>query len=234
MEFGILKSKIEKKLEESYSQKQLNSEIKKFKKFVVENTEISKAFHLYNELSAVKNFDKSFAEDFVNECVDLYSRISFDKNSISTLEEWVKDIKTENIYKDIDVVLTKNTLVIENIINSKKRIIENLSQTDKKTETVNLPIEKIYEVAQENLKKYLSELNESDLSQIKKYLTLSESELQKRYDVLSEMVIEKLENMSQTSDRETTNKITETINKIKADKVSSINLLKLKTLNENL
>jgi CBS domain containing-hemolysin-like protein len=69
---------------------------------------------------------------------------------------------------------------------------------------------------------------------VKKYLTLPKDEISKRYDVLSELVIEKLENMLSESDKETNEKITETINKIKNDTVDSISLIKLKTLNENL
>jgi hypothetical protein len=234
MEFGLLKSKIEKKLIESYSNKTFNSEIKNFNTYVLNNKDVSKIYYIYNKLSESKDFEISFAEDFVNECIDLYSRVKVNKKSIVILESWLKDVKTNNNYKDIDVILEKNTLVVENILNAKKRIISNLSTKGIKIESINLPIEKIYEVAKDNLKKYLSELNESDLTQIKKYLTLSESELQKRYDVLSEMVIEKLDLISNDSDKETKDKITETISKIKNDKVDSVNLMKLKSLNETL
>lgn len=234
MEFGIIKSKIEKKLEDAYSQNKLNSEIKNFKKFVLENEGIRKAYHIYNELSATKSFEKTFAEDFVNECIDLYSRISFDKKTISLIENWVKEVKVQNQYKDIDTVLAKNTLVIENILNSKKRIVSQLTKKDAKSEMVNLPLEKIYEVAQQNLKNYLTSLEESDLNQIKKYLTLTEEEVKKRFDVFSEMVIEKLESIQSSSDEETKKKISETIEKIKTEEVNSVNLLKLKTLNESL
>ena len=80
----------------------------------------------------------------------------------------------------------------------------------------------------------LSELNESELSQVKKYLTLPQSEVNKRFEVLSEMVIEKLETMLVESDDETKIKINQTIDKIKSEKVDSMTLIKLKTLNENL
>lgn len=234
MKFGILKSKIERKIEQSYLNNDFNRELKNFKKFVLENSEIRRAYHIYNELSTSKNFEKSFAEDFVNECIDLFGRIKFNKDSISLLENWVKDIKTENQYKDIDVVLEKNTLVIENIVQSKRRLVENLSLPKEKTDSPNVPIKRIYEIAKDNLKNYLSELNESDLNQINKYLTLSESEIQKRYDILSEMVIEKLEKMIPNSEKEISEKITETIEKIKKERVEPISLLKLKNLNESL
>lgn len=234
MEFGIFKSKIEYKLSKAYSDNTLSEEIKTFKKLVLNNPNVSKAYHIYNELSKNKGFEKKFAEDFVNECVDLYSKIKITKKSLSQINEWTKDINCENSYKEIDTVLTKNTIVIENIINSKNLIINNLMSTVTKTNIVNLPIEKIVEVANSNLKNYLSELNESELSQVKKYLTLPSKEVVKRYEVLSEMVIEKLETMLVESDDETKVKINQTINKIKSEKIDSISLIKLKTLNENL
>jgi len=234
MEFGILKSKIEKKLTESYSNNSFNKEIKTFKDVVLNNDSISKAYHIYNEISKSKGFEKKFAEDYVNECIDIFNRLNFSKKSIFLLESWVSNVKCENHYKDIDTIFNKSTLVIENIIESKNKIISNLTIKESTSELVNIPLEKIVEVANENLKNYLSDLNESELNQVKKYLTLPKDEISKRYDVLSELVIEKLENMLSESDKETNEKITETISKIKNDTVDSISLIKLKTLNENL
>lgn len=234
MEFGILKSKIEEKLSRAYTLGTLNEELKKFKKIVLRNPQVSKAYHIYNELSKNKGYDKKFAEDFVNECIDLYSKIQIKETSISQIKNWTKDIVCENNYKEIDTVLGKNTLIIENIINCKNNIVNKLSSKEVKSNIVNLPIEKIVEVANQNLKNYLSELNESELSQVKKYLTLPKDEVVKRYEVLSEMVVEKLETMVENSDEETKFKINQTIQKIKSDNIDSISLIKLKTLNESL
>jgi hypothetical protein len=195
MEFGILKSKIEKKLTESYSKNDFNKEIKTFRDVVLKNDGISRAYHIYNEISKSKGFDKKFAEDYVNECIDIFNRIKFSKKSISLLESWVGGTKCENQYKDIDTIFNKSTLVIENIIESKNKIISNLTTKEFTTELINIPLEKIVEVANENLKNYLTDLNESELNQVKKYLTLPKNEISKRYEVLSELVIEKLENM---------------------------------------
>jgi hypothetical protein len=234
MEFGILKSKIEKKLTESYSKNSFNKEIKTFRDVVLKNDGISRAYHIYNEISKSKGFDKKFAEDYVNECIDIFNRIKFSKKSISLLESWVSGTKCENQYKDIDTIFNKSTLVIENIIESKNKIISNLTTKESTTELINIPLEKIVEVANENLKNYLTDLNESELNQVKKYLTLPKNEISKRYEVLSELVIEKLENMLNESDVETKERISETISKIKNDTIDSISLIKLKTLNENL
>lgn len=234
MEFGLLKSKIETKLVESYKKDSFNTEIKLFKRLVLENKEVSKMFYLYDELSKEKGYEKSFADDYLDECLSLIERISIDKKAISLIESWVKDVKSENYYKDIDTVVTKNTVVIENIINSKNNIISLLSSKKDKSDIINVPYETMVEVANNTLKNYLENISESELKEIKKYSTLPQSELDKRYEVVSEMVIEKLEKLSNTSDQTTKSKITETIEKIKTEKVDSVSLFKLKSLNETL
>jgi hypothetical protein len=234
MEFGLLKSKIETKLVESYKKNSFNTEIKLFKKLVLENKEVSKMFHLYDELSKVKGYEKSFANDYLTECLDLIERISIDKKSISLLERWVKGVTCENLYKDIDTVVNKNTVVVENIINSKNNIISLLTTNKNQADVINIPYDTMVEVAKKTLKNYLENISESELKEIKKYSTLSKSELNKRYDVVSEMVIEKLDKLSINSDSETKSKITETIERIKNEKVDSVALFKLKSLNETL
>jgi hypothetical protein len=234
MEFGLLKTKIEVKLNEAYSKNEFKKEMKNFKRFVMENNELNRMYYIYDELSKEKGFDKEFAEDYLSECIDLYGRIKVDKNSIMVLENWLHDIVCENQYVDIDVALGKNTVIIENIINSKRNIISKLISKKEVKESVNISMDSLYNVAESTLKDYLSELNESDLSKLNTYLTLSESELKSKYDILSELAVDKLEKLKTGSDSETAQKIDETISKIKTDNVNSISLLKLKSLNENL
>ena len=56
MKFGLLKSKIEKNLLESYSKGKLAEEIKIFKKLVLENKTLSRLYYLYDELNSNKGF----------------------------------------------------------------------------------------------------------------------------------------------------------------------------------
>lgn len=234
MEFGLLKSKIEKKLAESYINKTLNKEIKTFKKLVLEDKELSKLYHLYNELSKEKGFKESFAEDFLDESVSLYSLVKINPKKISKLENWVKGVQCENQYKDIDTVFSKNTFIVENIVLAKNNIISRLTKNENKPEVINIPLEKMVEVANSTLKNYLSNLNESELKEIQKYSGLNQSELDKRYEVLSEIVIEKLEKLSEGSELDVKSRIQETIDKIKKDNINSLSLVKLKGLNESL
>jgi hypothetical protein len=220
MEFGLLKSKIENILVESYNNGTFNK--------------VRMSYHLYEELSKEKGFIKEFAEDYLDECINLYSQNTINKTSLKKLNEWVKNVKCENNYSDIDTVLSKNTFIIENIIKEKQNIVKRLTSKKVEVEQVNLPLEKMVEVANNTLSNYLTTLNEEDLATIKKYSTLSKDELSKRYEVLSEMVIEKLEKLTKTSEKEVVSQINETISKIKNDKIDSVSLIKLKTLNESL
>ena len=234
MEFGVIKSKIETKLIESYKQNKFNTDIKTFNKLVLEDKEVSKMFFLYDELSKEKGYLDNFANDYLSECVELIERISISKKSISLIESWVKGVKCPNHYKDIDTVVYKNTIIVEDIINSKNRILSNLTSKKNVTETIKVSYKTMVEVANKTLKTYLDDINESDLKEIEKYTSLSQSDLDKRYDVVSEMVIDKLETLSSNSDLQTKTKINETIEKIKTDKVDSVSLFKLKSLNETL
>ena len=123
MEFGLIKSKIEKKLTESYSNNTFNSEIKKFNNLVLESSDVKKAYYVYDELSKEKGFDKNFAEEYLDECIELFNKIKISKKELSLLENWISNIKCKNKYKDIDSVLNKNTFIIENILSSKKSIV---------------------------------------------------------------------------------------------------------------
>jgi hypothetical protein len=234
MEFGLLKSKIESKLIESYNNKNFDSELKTFKKLVLENTETKKLYYLYDVLSSNKGYQESFAEDYVNECVNLYKNIKINSNVLKQLNKWTENVVVENQYKDIDMVLFKNTMNVESILESKQRVIKTLSIIKEESEVINISMDKMVEVANNTVKNYLSTIDESEQKEIKKYISLPQSEIQKRYEVLSEMVIEKLEVMSESSEPEVLSKINETIEKIKSEKINVVSLVKLKNLTENL
>jgi len=234
MEFGLLKSKIESKLIESYNNKNFDSELKTFKKLVLENTETKKLYYLYDVLSSNKGFQESFAEDYINECVNLYKNIKINSNVLKQLNKWTENVVVENEYKDIDLVLFKNTMNIESILESKQRVIKTLSTQKEESEVINISMDKMVEVANNTVRDYLSTIDEAEQKEIKKYISLPQSEIQKRYEVLSEMAIEKLEVMSESSEPEVKSKINETIEKIKSEKIDVVSLVKLKNLTENL
>jgi DNA-binding transcriptional regulator YiaG len=124
--------------------------------------------------------------------------------------------------------------LIEERIKSKNQILENLKSKKEDKNLINIPMEKMIEIANKNLNNHLSQLSESEVEQIKKYTSLSKDELSKRYEVISEMVFEKLETLSKSSDNETKQRINETVKRIKTQDINTLSFIKLKSLNETL
>ena len=75
MKIGVLKSRVEKLLSESYGKGTFKEEIKNFNRNVLSNKNISKLFFLYDELSTNKGYDQKLAEDFVFESITMFENI---------------------------------------------------------------------------------------------------------------------------------------------------------------
>ena len=76
---------------------------------------------------------------------------------------WVSDIKTKNIYEDIDNVFSNNLLTLENKIKSKNILIENLKKKDENNDELkNISINQMVQIVNKTVKNYLSSLNENE------------------------------------------------------------------------
>ena len=107
MKFGILKSKIEKCLVESYNNNTFKDNIFIFNELVKKNKNISKIYYLYDELSSKKGLNESVANDFINESITIYEN-TINKISKKNLEEisiWVGKVEAKNNYEEIDLSL---------------------------------------------------------------------------------------------------------------------------------
>ena len=113
--FGILKSKIENVLLESYNNGTFKQEIKNFKKLVLENKNISKIFYMYDELNSPKALSESYVSDYINECITIYENTvnKISTSEIKKLNEWVKDSKSNDSYDNIDKLFSRDVLTIE-------------------------------------------------------------------------------------------------------------------------
>ena len=115
MKVGILKSKIEKKLVDSYKTNELNENLRVFKKLVLENKKISNLFFIYDEMSSKKGFgNKEKANDFINECVKIYET-NYNKVSVKEwkkLMSWVGKTDVENQYNGLDIFFNSDILQI--------------------------------------------------------------------------------------------------------------------------
>ena len=238
MKFGIIKSKIDFVLSESFkNEKHFKQEIQLFKKNILENKNLTKLFYLYDELSSKKNVDKNIVNDYINECVIIYENAINKINplDIKKVNDWLVGLKVENKYENIDSLLSNDLLTIEHKIKSRKIISESLTKNDKPDkEIINLPISSMLNLANKTINDYIENLNESDKKQLVKLFSTDERDLLGHYNIIKEEVIDKLTNHKNNSDTETSNKIDETINRVKNEKFDRLNYVKLKGLNEKL
>jgi hypothetical protein len=237
MKFGIIKSKIEKLLTESYSTNKFKSEMKTFKILVLENKNINKLFYLYDELNNNKGMSENIVNDYINECITIYENTinKISKKDISLLKTWISDVKSENTYEKIDSLFDSNILTIENKITNRKLIAESLSKPQPKSnDIINLPISSMVNLANKTINNYIENLNESDKQELIIFLNTDKKDMENSYQEIKENVLNKLNNISINSDLETKQKIEESINKIKVEKFDKLNFFRLKSLNENI
>ena len=238
IKFGILKSKVENVLLESYKNDTFKTEIQNFKKLVLENKNINKIFFLYDDLSSDKGLNESVINDYINECITIYENTinKIKQSDIDNLKKWVGNTKVENIYESIDNLFSTDILTIESRINSKKLISESLKKQPKKVqETVNVPLTSMVNIANKTISTYIQNLEESDRKELTDLLTTSDEELQTSYETIKENVISKLTQMKlNESDSTTKETINETISKVSSEKYDKLTYFKLKSLNENL
>ena len=238
MKFGILKSKIENVLLESYKHGTFKEELKTFDKLVLKNKSISKLFYLYDDLTSNKGLNESIVDEYINESIKLFENTinkltESDFNKIST---WVKNDKTDNKYEMVDSLFSAGILTIESRIKSKKLISESLSkQPIKEEEVVNIPISSMISMANNTISKFVDNLNESEKKEFNRLLSIDDSELNPKYTTIKESVVDKLNTMyNQNHDHSTRKAINETIEKLSTEKYDKLNYYKLKSLYENL
>jgi hypothetical protein len=238
MKFGVLKSKIDYVLSESFkNEEHFKEEVKLFKKNILENKTLSKLFYLYDELNSKKGVDKNIVNDYINESVTVYENLinKLKRKDLINVNQWLLGVKVDNSYEHIDNLFSTDILKLENKIQSKKIIAESLTQKLKENkELINIPISSMIKLANKTIKNFVEGLNESDKQELIKLLSEDDNTLESRYNVIKEEVIGKLTNHKMNSDSETSYKIEETITKIKQDKFDKLSFYKLNNLNNNL
>lgn len=238
MKFGLLKSKIEKTLEESYKKNSFKDTLFIFKELVLENKNISKLYYLYDELSSNKALNESTANELLNQSIVVYENTinKISKKNLEELNLWVGHIKSKNNYTDLDNLFSNSVLTLENKVKSKKIILENLKKVPEKIETVkNLPVEKLVSVANKTLHNFINSLNEESKKTLTKILSEDENKLKLKYELLKEDVVDKLENIKKDeSDTEVLKTIEETLNRLQNENFDRISFFKLQELNRNI
>lgn len=235
MEFGLIKSKIEKRLYESYLDDSFKNDLFIFNELVLKNKEVSKLFSLYSDLAQNRGYDNGFATEFIKESIDEIKKIKPSKNSISEINMWLSTTKVNNEYVDIDNLVSNKVISVEEKIKSKNNILETLMVKAPVLESLdNVSVGQLVNVANKTIKNYLDTLSEANKVELKNILTESDDKLEIKYDVIKENTIEKLESLKSDSDPEVLDRINETLNRLNLEKYNKLNYFKLKELNKNL
>jgi hypothetical protein len=239
MKFGILKSKIENVLLESYKDGSLKTELKTFKKLVLENKDINRLYYIYDDLTSNKGLSTEVAGDYINEMVTLYENTvnKIVPADLKKIKDWVNNSSVvENSYEVIDNLLSSGVLNLESKISSKKIITETITKkpvTEK--EVVKVPLSTMVTMANKTIKNFIDDLNESEKKEFNELLSIEDSELEPKYSTIKESVVEKLQTIyNQNHEKSTRQSITETIEKISTEKYDKLNYYKLKNLHDNL
>jgi hypothetical protein len=238
MKFGIIKSKIDKILLESFSNKEeFKKQMKNFQEYILENKSLTKLFWIYDELKTKRNVDSSIVNDYLNESINSYKTIQskIQTKDLTKLNSWLSDVNVENNYTDIDNLFSESVLNIEEKIKSKKVISESLKKKSiTESEVINIPIGTMVNIANKTINTYINNLNEEDKSKLINFLSSDSKEMEQQYKVIKEEVISKLTKIQKNSDTETSNKIDESIGKISTEKFDKLNLFRLKELNNSI
>ncbi len=241
--FGYIKTKIEKVFSKGHYDKDFKKNIKGFKKYVLEQKSIAKAYFLYDELSSPKGLSESVVDDYISESFEhLKNIIDTNKKKIQELGEWIDSVLEENVnneYEDIDKqVYTKNVVKnLESLIESKQRIKKNLMTTKVVGENVsiNIPLSSMLKIATNTFNKEFENLSESEKKEFKHLTSLKGKKLTEEINNVKNSVIKKLtKNLNESKESDLSEKIQSTINKINESKNTIFSLYKLQQLNKGL
>ena len=236
MKFGLYKTAIEKKLVNSFVSENLTKDMKKFKDLVLKSEETKTLFFIYDKLNENLGLDKESANVLVDEIIKETKDIIIPNSHLEKLNVWLKDELSESNYSHIDQILNGGIKKIEDRVESRKIVVENLMKEKQiKKTTPKLPISSLKNIANSVASKYLSNLDESTQKEVVSLLKENEEVLEKRFNEEKEQVISKLNSLieSETED-ETKKKINETKEKISSTNFSVNELIKIKELNSHL
>ena len=241
VKFGILKTKIETLLLESYSNNTFKNEIKTFNKLVLGNKNISKLFYLYDELNSNKGLSESIAKEFVFESITLYENLinKVQNKDIKLITDWVSKTKVNNQYEHIDNLLGRSddVLNLETKIKNKKIIVENLQKEPycENNTNINIPINSMLNIANKTYSEYINNLTESEQKEVIGLLRMDESTLERTFNELRDDAIVRLTILTvNEGDESVRNTINETIDNIKIKTPDRLELVKLRSLIDKL
>jgi hypothetical protein len=233
MTFGQIKSIIENNLLESYKNEQeFKKSLKEFKHNVLNNKNMSKLYSLYDQLTTPQGLTEADAKDFLEEGITLIQKLV---STIKTPKTTYENVS--NKYSDIDSLVYTNKLDLMERVQSKKTLIKTLVSQKPETikESINIPLKSMVSIANQTMKGYLDNLDESTKKEFIQLMSEDTSLLQEKFETLKESTISKLNTLLENENEfEIKTKLSETIDRLKVEKFDQLNFLKLKNLEESI
>jgi hypothetical protein len=236
--FGTIKTKIENTASELAKKPSFKRFIFELNSLILKNKDLCELYYIYDDLSSNKGLPSDIVNDYINETVE-YSQVLLESQSkrLKDVSLWINswNDKEQNNYLDIDnAIYTTGIRNLESILESKKNIKNTITKEESKksvTESINLPISSMVKIANENLKKELTSLNENDKNELGGILSLTSEELKENFDKVKNIVLENLkQSLNESEDKDLQNTIEKTINKITDSKCNHYDYYKLKKL----
>jgi hypothetical protein len=238
--FGVLKTKILKKLTESYSNKN-KGEVKDILNTIKENKDFKEMYLFYEEIENKYFDDKEIAKLYIEEIQsvlkDKSDKIaSFTKNLNTKLKN--VEINENELYSNLDLLVQEENLSnVDKKIIAKKKLVEHLTtkkEIVKKEETQLVENENLlYAVLANNFNVlYNNSLNESQKKELQGILSLTDEDLEVKISDLKESILGQVGNiLSESKDNDLTGKLTKVkdeVNEMKPSKFNYYRLVQLK------
>ncbi len=151
---------------------------------------------------------------------------------------WINNIKTKNNYEEIDNLFSNSVVMLENKLQSRKKIVESLKSVEvisEKGKIINVPLQDMVDVANKTVNEFLSNISESEKKELMTIIKEDENKLIVKFDFIKENTLKRLDSiLISESDNEVKKTILETIEKVKNETFNKISYVKLKNLNESL
>jgi|LauGreDrversion4_2_1035121.scaffolds.fasta_scaffold53076_5 hypothetical protein len=244
---GIIKSKLIKKLTESYGEKN-KTELKNILKSITENKKFKEMYLFYEEMENKFIEDKETAKLYVEGLENLLNSQSINNELLVFCEELnakLGEFETEGneLYESLDQLFTQDTLSnIENKVIARKKLIEHLtkkkqaSTEEKNTVPFTMNENLLYGVLANNFNVlYGNTLSEEQQVEFKNIMSLTNDDIVVKTSELKENINSKIESiLTESTDSEMNNKLNKVKEEVNNKETSRLNYFRLIELRNGL
>lgn len=244
---GIIKSKLIKKLTESYGQKN-RTELKNILKSITENKKFKEMYLFYEEMENKYIEDKETAKLYVEGLENLLNSQSINNELLMFCEELNAklgefEIEGNELYESLDQLFTQDTLSnIENKVVARKKLIEHLtkkkqaSNEEKNIVPFTMNENLLYGVLANNFNVlYGSTLSEEQQAEFKNIMSLTNDDVIVKTNELKENINSRIESiLTESTDSEMNNKLNKVKEEVNNKEASRLNYFRLIELRNGL